>query len=174
MRRILLVESGSRQVAEQFLEHLRTVQKLDFTADVVTCYDGMPRHTGNKAQAFRVTSYPGGAGRNRLVAELASRSYDTLAILCTAEPIMTKWKWYLVARMRAKPLIVNENGDFFWFDRHQWKIILHFALFRMGLTGGEAVPTLTRLALLPLAAGYLLAYAAWVHGRRKLRILRNA
>ena len=32
---------------------------------------------------------------------------------------MTKWKWALAFRLPVKVLVVNENGDFFWFDREQ-------------------------------------------------------
>jgi len=82
---------------------------------------------------------------------------------------MTKWKWYAAWKMPAKTLIINENADFFWFDRGNWRTIVHFILFRADLTGGDAVRTLLRLALFPLSIAYLLLYAAFVHTRRVLR-----
>jgi hypothetical protein len=169
MSRILLVESGSRSTAERFLRFLRD-QGMQFQADVVTCYEGVPEGAGDGARAYSIIDYPGGAGREKLAAELRAAKHDTLVILCTAEPVMTKWKWYLVAKLSAKPLIVNENADFFWFDRNHWRTILHFALFRLGLTGGEAVPTLTRLAVLPFSVAFLVIYAGWVHARRRMRL----
>ena len=69
---------------------------------------------------------------------------------------MTKWKWALAAQVPAKLFVVNENGDFFWVDYTNWRIIVHFFLFRAGLTGAEAVPTLTRLALFPFTLLFLL------------------
>ena len=47
---------------------------------------------------------------------------------------MTKWKWALALRLPVKVLVVNENGDFFWFDRANWRTIRHFVLFRAGLS----------------------------------------
>ena len=86
---------------------------------------------------------------------------------------MTKWKWALAAQIPAKLFVVNENGDFFWVDYTNWRIIVHFFLFRAGLTGAEAVPTLTRLALFPFTLLFLLAYASWVQLRRKMRMIRS-
>ena len=91
-----------------------------------------------------------------------------MAILCTAEPIMTKWKFAVAARVPAKLMVINENADIFWCDRN-WKILSTFILFRAGLTGASAAPTLARLLILPLTAVYLLAYAGAVHFRRMLR-----
>ena len=62
------------------------------------------------------------------------------------------------------------NADFFWFDRGNWRAIVHFILFRADLTGGDAVRTLLRLAVFPLSIAYLLLYAAFVHTRRALRL----
>jgi hypothetical protein len=104
-----------------------------------------------------------------LYKELAACHYSAIAIICAAEPIMTKWKFALAARVPAKLLVVNENSDFFWCDRGNWKILSHLMLYRAGMTGASAVPTLARLLVLPLTAAYLLAYAGTVHFRRKLR-----
>ena len=38
-------------------------------------------------------------------------------VICAAEPIMTKWKWWLGNKLPAKTFIINENGDYFWLDR---------------------------------------------------------
>jgi hypothetical protein len=84
---------------------------------------------------------------------------------------MVKWKWALAARLPAKLFILNENGDYFWFDRGHWSSIRHFLLFRAGLSGAGAVRTIGRLILFPLTLLYLILYAATVHFRRKLRTL---
>ena len=67
-------------------------------------------------------------------------------------------------------LIVNENGDYFWLDRGNWRIIRRFVLFRSGLSGAGAVRTLARLAAFPFTLTYLMLYTAWVHLRRKVRV----
>jgi hypothetical protein len=135
--------------------------------DVITCYADSP--TGANGRIFRVADYSTPETRESLYAELAARDYAAVGILCTAEPIMTKWKFALAARVPAKLLVVNENADFFWCDWGNWRILLHFILFRAGMTGASAVPTLARLLFLPLTAAYLLAYAGAVHLRRRLR-----
>jgi hypothetical protein len=49
--------------------------------------------------------------------------------------------------------------------------MLHFMLFRAGLTGGAAIPTIARLIFFPVMLAYLMVYAGFVHLRRKLRTI---
>ena len=137
--------------------------------DLVTCFGGVPE--GFRGTVFRVSDYAGPAGRARLHAELSVRPYPVTGIICSNEPIMTKWKWWLAAKLPSKLFIVNENCDFFWVDRGQWRLILHFMVFRAGLTGAAAVPALARLLFFPLTVAYLLLYAGAVHLRRRIRML---
>ena len=91
-----------------------------------------------RGDVFQVADYQGKEGRARLYAELRARGYAAIGIICADQPIMTKWKWALAAQIPAKLFVVNENGDFFWVDYTNWRIIVHFFLFRAGLTGAEA------------------------------------
>ena len=169
--RVLLIESGSRQLLEDLLTGLYDVHP-GMHADLVTCYAGLPkRFDPSRGQAFRVTDYVGASARPRLYAELAANRYNVVGIICSAEPIMLKWKWTLALRLPAKLFILNENGDYFWFDRGHWSSIRHFLLFRAGLSGAGAVRTIGRLILFPLTLLYLILYAATVHLRRKLRTI---
>jgi hypothetical protein len=167
--RVLLVESGRRELLEDLLSGLYDVHP-EMQADLVTCYAGLPTHfqTGRGA-VYRVTDYSGANLRKRLYQELAANRYEIVGIICSAEPIMTKWKWMLTARLPAKVFILNENGDYFWFDRGHFPSIRHFVLFRAGLTGAGAIRTLARLAIFPFTLLYLILYATTVHLRRKLR-----
>jgi hypothetical protein len=167
--RILLIESGSRSILEKVIPSLKIGFGDHIELDLVTCYAGLPK--GFEGQVFRVTDYGGGPGRNQLWADLAPRGYTVAGIICAAEPIMTKWKWWLGSKLASKLFIINENGDYFWLDRGHWRLILGFALYRAGLTGSAAVPALVRLILFPLTLTYLVLYAGWVHFRRKLRTL---
>ena len=90
----------------------------------------------------RVGDYPSSQTRQGLYRELTANGYTVVGIVCSAEPIMTKWKWMIAARLPAKVFILNENGDYFWLDRGHWSSIRHFALFRSGLSGAGAVRTL--------------------------------
>jgi hypothetical protein len=169
--RVLLVESGSRQLFEDLLRGLYDVH-AEMRADLVTCYAGVPEHYRTaQGQVYRVTDYRDSRARQEFYAELAGNRYDVILIICSAEPIMTKWKLMLAARLRAKLLILNENGDYFWFDRGHAGTIAHFILFRAGLSGAGAVRTLARLTAFPFALLYLILFAATVHLRRKLRTL---
>ena len=77
----------------------------------------------------------------------------------------------IAAKAPSKVFILNENGDYFYLDHSQITTIRKFVMFRAGLTGAGAVSTLGRLALFPFSLVYLLAFAGWVHMRRKVRAL---
>jgi hypothetical protein len=134
--------------------------------DLVTCYNGAPE--GIDA-VHRVAEHRGQAGRRKLYGTLGARGYAIMGMICSAEPIMTKWKWYLAARLPAKVFVINENGDYFWLDRGHWRAVLHFALFRAGLTGAGAARTVGRLLAFPFTLSYLLLYASAIHIRRAWR-----
>ena len=132
--------------------------------DLVTCYPGAP---AGVERVYRVTDYRG--DRGRLYRELAGGGYSIMGILCSGEPIMTKWKWALALRLPLKVFVINENGDYFWLDRGHWRSIRHFVLFRAGLTGAGALRTLGRLIAFPFTLAYLLLYASTVHIWRAVR-----
>ena len=167
--RVLLVESGSRHIAENMLPLLRRNHGEHVGIDLVTCYGGdLPAGYPAGTRVFQISEYPGRAGLRHLFGELAAQSYSILGVICSAEPIMTKWKWAIAARLPAKVFIVNENGDYFWLDYSNWRISAYFLLFRAGLAGPGALRSLARLALFPFTLAYLLAYAAAVHLRRAI------
>jgi hypothetical protein len=168
--RVLMVESGSREIFETLLPRIYE-RSPGMRLDLLTCYGGTPAaFRGDQGEVFSVLDYPDSATRDKLFARLIANNYSITGIICSAEPIMTKWKWYTAWQVPAKLLIVNENADFFWFDRGNWRAIVHFILFRADLTGGDAVRTLLRLAVFPLSIAYLLLYAGFVHTQRALRL----
>ena len=117
--------------------------------DLVTCFGGLPAGYAPEPETavFRTSEHAGRAGLRRLFAEL------------------------LAARLPAKVIVINENGDYSWFDYSNWRIIGYFALLRAGLAGPGAVRGLARLALFPFTLLYLMLYAAAVHLRRGCRRL---
>jgi hypothetical protein len=167
--RVLLIESGSRRLIEGVMASFRSIYGDQLEIDLVTCYQGEP--AGFSGRVFRVTDYGGAAGRHKLWAELEPLHYNIAGLICAAEPIMTKWKWWLAWRLPAKLFVINENGDYFWLDRAHWRLILKFILYRAGLTGSSAVPALARLLFFPVTLTYLLLYAFTVHLRRRIRLL---
>lgn len=138
--------------------------------DLATCYPGAPMGFNEaRGSVYRVWEYAGRERRKTLYKELMEREYDIICIVCSGEPIMTKWKWSLAWRIPAKVMIVNENSDWFWLDYSNWRTVRHFILFRSGLTGANAVSALGRLLVFPFTFVWLLTFAAWVHLRRKAR-----
>lgn len=168
--RLLLIESGSRNLLEGLISGIRDTWGSSVRVDLVTCFGGMPRgFSPETTRVYRIADYRGREGRRRLLRELAAGRYSILGMICSGEPIMTKWKWLLAARVPGKIFILNENCDYFWVDWAHWDVMRHFILFRMGLAGAGAVRTLVRFFMFPFALLYLLLYAAIVHFRRALR-----
>ena len=167
--RVLLVESGSRHLVELLLERWRASGEYAGRIDLVTCYAGAPRWFDETAgKVYQVSNYAGRAGRGRLYRELKQRGYSIGVLVCSGEPIMTKWKWMLAGRLPVKVLIVNENADYFWLDYSNWRTIRQIMLSRSGLSGAGAVRTTAGILLFPFTLAYLLVYTAFVHLRRKV------
>ena len=171
-RRVLLIESGSRYLLEDLIPGIFATHPECEAVDLVTCFPGLPStFDPARGRVFRVWEYAGRARRRVLYQELAARQYSICGVICSGEPIMTKWKWALAWKLPAKVFILNENGDYFWLDRTNWRTVRHFVFFRLGLSGMAGVRTLAGLAALPFTLTYLLIYAACVHLRRKARLL---
>ena len=169
--RVLLIESGSRSLFEKLLPVLYTSHP-GIKIDLVTCYAGSPSHfRDDLGSVYRVTDYPNPDTRAGLYGSLKTNQYDTIGIICSAEPIMTKWKLMLGWRVPGKIVVHNENGDYFYFDRAHLNTICQFIVFRAGLSGAGAVRTLSRVALFPFTLLYLLLFAATYHFRRIIRTL---
>jgi hypothetical protein len=167
--RLLLVESGSRHLVEKLVPHFYSRYGGELEIDVVTCYAGGP--AGVRGRVFNVNDYGGASGRHALWKDLAARQYTTAGIICSAEPILTKWKWWLGAKLPSKILVINENADYFELDRTHLRNARRLIAYRTGLSGAAAVPALARLVFFPLTLVYLLLYAGTVHLRRRIRLL---
>ena len=171
---ILLVESGARSILESVIPGLRQTWGEDVPVDLVSCYANLPEgFEAAGTRVYRVADYRGRQARARLYQTLGRNRYSLVGIVCSGEPLMTKWKWALALRLPAKVFVINENGDYFWLDRKHLKPIWQIVLLRAGLAGAGAVRTLARVFLFPFSLAYLLLYASAVHARRSLRIRRG-
>jgi hypothetical protein len=168
--RILLIESGSRSLLERTVPAIRAAWAEGLQFDLVTCFGGLPACLSSDTDVFRVHDYGTPRRRNELISQLRSRDYAYIGMICSAEPIMTKWKWLIALRVPAKVFILNENGDYFWLNRENGSILWEFALVRAGLYGSDAPRTLARLVAFPFAVIYLLLYAFVAHARRAMRL----
>jgi hypothetical protein len=166
--RVLLVESGSRGSFDTLVPLLHQIHGETMELDLLTCHPTTP--TGFRGRVYRVEEYSSPVARRRLFRELASSQYTTLGILCSGEPIMTKWKWALVARLPAKVFVINEFAGFLYVDWGHVRNLAAFARVRLGLSGAAATPAVVRLLLFPFALLYLLLFAAIVHTKRRIRI----
>ena len=78
-----------------------------------------------------MNDYGGATGRDALWTDLAKREYIVTGVICSAEPIMTKWKWWLAAKVSAKIFIIKENADYFWVDRWHFTQLRRFVVYRL-------------------------------------------
>jgi hypothetical protein len=163
--RLLLVESGSRRITDTVLPRLKAQFGRDLPIDLVTCF---PEPATGAARIYNVNDYRGRERRWALLGELRAGGYPVAAIVCSGEPILSKWKWGLAAFLPAKILVVNENADYFWIDRGHWPNIRQFVKHRAGLADAGIVRAAARLLVFPFTFSYLLLYAAAVHFRRAL------
>ncbi len=166
LTRILLIESGSRALIEGLLPHLRKVWGEHVPIDLVTCYAGAPTGLASDASIYRVTEYGSPDGRRELIRLLREKRYSIAGVLCSGEPIMTKWKCLIALRIPAKIFVINENGDYFWIHRDNLSNIREFSLVRLGLSGAGAIRTIGRLLIFPFSVLFLLMYAFVAHLRR--------
>ncbi len=172
--RILLVESGARHILEGLITGLRRSYGEALRVDVVTCFAGLPRgFRAETTEVYRVTDYRGRTARARLFAQLRANRYSTVGIICSDEPIMTKWKWAIALRVPAKVFVLNENGDYFFLDWSHWRTIRQFVLYRAGLAGAGAARTLAQFFLFPFMLTYLLIYVGAAHLRRAAHMVRG-
>jgi hypothetical protein len=167
---ILLVESGSRVLLEKVIGGLRQTWGKDIRIDIVSCFASLPGgFSADTTQIYRVSDYRGREGRRKLYRELRQNHYSLMGVVCSGEPLMTKWKASLTWQVPAKVFVINENGDYFWLDRMHLKPIRQFVLLRAGMGESGAVRTLAGLLAFPFTLLYLLLYASVVHTRRALR-----
>jgi hypothetical protein len=163
LSRILLVESGSRRITENVIPRIRAQFGETVPIDLVTCYPGSP---AGFAGIYNVNDYR--ERRGSLARELRANRYAIAGILCSDEPILSKWKWALALAIPAKILVINENADYFWLDRGNWPNIRQFIKYRAGFADAGMVRAFGRVVAYPFTFSYLLLYAAAVHLRRAI------
>jgi len=169
--RVLLLESGPREVAEKLIPRLRRVFGEEVPVDLLTCLGDDPKDFAAEpgrsgSRVWKVTDCPDDATRWRLLRDIRNQRHPIVAILCTGSPIMASWRTAALVLLPAKFLIVNEHADFFWLDRGHWRALWQFLFHRTGLLEESAVRTLARVVAFPFALAFLLVYAAAVHVTR--------
>ena len=173
-KRVLLVESGPRDVTQTLLPRLRQAFGQEVAVDLLTCLPTDPpnlqRDGSPEGRVWRVIDYSDDASRWGLMRRIRAERHAVVAILCAGVGIMVPWRWAALLLLPAKFLIANENGDFFWLDRAHASHLARLLLNRAGLEGDSAARTLAGLVVFPFSLAYLLAYAFYVHVVRLGRI----
>lgn len=169
--RVLLIESGRRYLLEHLIPGIYKNHGSGVIVDVLTCFADSPKGLAESSTVYRLSDFGGFSGRGRLIETLRSNGYNVCGMICSGETVMFRWKWYVSLLLPAKTFVLNENGDYFWLDRAHADLAWHFLLFRMGLAGAAAAPTLLRILAFPFSLCWLVAYAAAVNLLRRIRLL---
>lgn len=164
---LVLVESGPRHLLENLIPKLYREHGEGIRIDLVTCYAGLPAgFRPEQGRVYRTQDFRGWEGAKKVAKDLAYQRAPVLGIICAGVPVMSKWKWLLAATMPSKLFVLNENGDYFWVDYSNWRLILHFMAFRAGMTEDNSVLLPLRALLYPFGMLYLALYAVGMHARR--------
>ena len=173
--RVLVIESGPRDVAERLIPRLREVFGPQTPIDLLTCLPADPVSLAaelrvGEPRVWRVIDCADRRSRWRLLREIRSRRYPITAVVCANSPLMASWRTAALFLFPSKFLIVNENSDFFWLDRGHWRNLLQLWMHRSGVFEESAVRAAARLAAFPFSLVFLLGYAGYVHIARGLRM----
>lgn len=168
-RDVLVMESGSPDTA------LRAVSNFSKAFPGVRfhlCTCQAEVRASIYSTVVRVTDYPSGWQKLRLLFSFWNFHSKILVILCTGDPILFRWKVLAALLVPAKILIVNENGDYFWFDWHNRRTIRRFLAVRWGVNRSGLGVLFLRLLIFPFTLLYLLATAGFLYLRRWRRLLQ--
>lgn len=159
-RHYLLIESGAQAATERFLQHVYTAER-ECRVDVLTCYRTYPENFDtNRGRMFYIHEPEIAQRRSAFICRLLAARYSVLAVVSTGSPVLTKWKWLLVAFTRARVLIVTENSQYFLLESLSGRVPrLSAVQLRLG----------AELLVVPFSMTFLLVYAGAAHFRRLFR-----
>lgn len=166
-RDVLLIESGSPEVARRALEGVRKIFPRA-RYHLCTCHPEAP--AASFTDVFRASDYPTTWKKLGLLFSFCRRGWNVLVILCTGEPILWRWKIMALLLLPAKVLVVNENADFFWLDWGNRRTLRSLAGIRWGVNLEEFFYTLLRGLIFPLTFLFLLTTAGLLYLRRAWRL----
>lgn len=169
---VLLIESGSPEVGLRVVEKIRKhfpdarYHLLTWRPETTGAH-----HSAGYQSIFRASDFPTGMEKARLLFSLARRGWRVLAILCTGEPLLRRWKLLALVIFPSKVLVANENADFFWLDWAHRRNLRQFLAVRWGVNRDEIAATAARALLFPFTLLFLLLTALYLYTRRWRRLL---
>jgi hypothetical protein len=166
---ILLMESGSPEVARRALEGIRNLfPGASFHLCTFRPDPPLPIYSS----VFRVTDYPTGWKKLGLLFSFRRQGWEVLVILCTGEQILWRWKMLAMALLPAKVLVVNEHADFFWLEWDNLRTVRQLLGIRWGVNLEEFFYNLLRALIFPLTFLFLISTAGFLYLRRAWRLLQ--
>lgn len=154
---VLFIESGSREVTRRAVEGIRQIFP-GARYHLLTCLPDPPFIPFDTV--FRAFDYPSWWSKLRLLLSLRRKGWQVMAILCTGERILWRWKIVALALVPAKVLVVNENADFFWLHWENWRILCRLWAVRWAANLGGLFWTALRALVFPFTLLFLLFTAA--------------
>lgn len=166
-QRVLLIESGARPTADQFLRYVYQLNP-NSQVDVLTCFDTPPETFQNqRGQMFVVTDPAIAGNRQQFLRSVASKPYDVVALLHTGSGILRKWKWAITLLTRAKIVLVPADQGLTFLDYGRF-LQFHVNVPRLRREQVTRFRLAGEVLLMPFVISYLLIYAGSVHLRRLL------
>lgn len=167
LRRVLLIESGTRQEGVRLLRHLYESGE-GIQVDLLTCYpDPLEEFQSSRGKVFLVTDPAIARYRRQFIRTLMATPYDTVAVLHTGSAVLRKWKRIIMLLTRAKVMVMKEGANFIFLDYgclpNSRVNVPHFRPHHMA-----RLHLLGEVLFMPLTISYLLLYAAAAHLRRLL------
>ncbi len=165
-QRVLLIESGSRLAANQFLQYVYEFNPTS-QVDVLTCFDTPPEaFQRRRGQTFNVTDPAIAGNRQQFLRSVAFTPYDVVAMLHTGSGTLRKWKWAIALLTRAKIALIPEDRGFAFVD--YGRLQFHVNVPRLRREQVNHLRLTGEVLLMPFVVLYLLLYAGSVHFRRLL------
>jgi hypothetical protein len=167
--RILLIESGSRNVLERAIAGMQRGFP-GASLELCTCFPGLPAAAAFE-RVWRVTDAPSLGEKWRMARAIAATRPPVAAMLFSGEPILFNWKAALLLLLPSKILLINENGDFFWLDRPNLPTLRQFVGARLGMNGEGMLRGLCRVIAFPFVLVFLMLAACVTYTMRWSRLL---
>ena len=169
---VLFIESGSPEVTRRALEGIRQIFP-GARHHLLTCWPDAPSVRFDTV--FRASKYPTWWSKLHLLLSIRRKGWEVMAILCTGERILWRWKIVALVLVPAKVLVVNENADFFWLYWGNWRTLQQLLALRwgvnlLGVNLGELCSTALRALVFPFTLLFLLLIATSLYTRRWWRL----
>ena len=168
----VVVQSSTVPVLRRCLPRLKEVFG-DCPLDLITCYARETPDFQGFRRVWDVREFLGTREKLRLLTGLRKK-YDLLIVLASNETVMRRWRLAALLLLAPKKAFAfNENGDGYWLDWWNRRVLWRHIVWRMDRAGLSVMRvvagSLLRIVLAPLIYLYLFGFLAASYARRSLR-----